>query len=162
MLDLVWRARFRWPLHLLRQVTGDARYGTEANLQALEAMGLHAYIPVTAWEPARPSFHRDRFTYDAARDVYVCPQGQLLHYLHTDHTTGRVAYRAPAAICNACPVKAQCTPGDHGRLVHRSFHADVVERVRSYQGTPAYEQALRKRKVWVEPRAPRNGYPQTC
>ena len=26
-----------------------------------------------------------------------------------------------------------------------------VERVRGYRGTPAYEQALRKRSVWVEP-----------
>jgi len=150
MLDLVWRARFRWKLRP-RQVTGDARYGTEENLHALEAMGLHAYIPVAEWKPTRPYFRLDRFAYDAARDVYVCPQGQLLRYLHTDNTTGRVAYRAPAAACNACPVKAQCTPGDHGRLVHRSFHADVVERVRGYRQTPAYEKALRKRQVWVEP-----------
>ncbi len=150
MLDLVWRARFRWKLRL-RQVTGDARYGTEENLQALEAMGLHAYIPVSEWEPTRPYFHLDRFAYDAARDVYSCPQGQLLRYLHTDNTLGRVAYRAPAAVCNACPVKAQCTPGDHGRLVHRSFYAEVVERVRAYRQTPAYEKALRKRQVWVEP-----------
>jgi transposase len=150
MLDLVWRARFRWKLRL-RQVTGDARYGTEANLCALEAMGVHAYIPVTEWEPTRPYFHLDQFIYDAARDVYLCPQGQPLRYLHTDNTLGRVAYRAPAAVCNACPVKSQCTPGEHGRLVHRSFHADVVERVRGYQQTPAYEKALRKRQVWVEP-----------
>jgi transposase len=150
MLDLVWQARFRWRLPL-RQVTGDARYGTGENLRALEAMGLRAYIPISAWEPTRPYFHLDQFAFDAARDLYVCPQGQLLRYLHTDNTLGRVAYRAPAAACNACPVKAQCTPGDHGRLVHRSFHADVVERVRGYQQTPAYEKALRKRKVWVEP-----------
>jgi transposase len=150
MLDLVWRARFRWRLHL-RQVTGDARYGTEENLQALETMGLRAYIPVSAWEPTRPYFHLDQFTYDTARDLYVCPQGQLLRYLHTDHTLGRVAYRAPAAVCNACPVKARCTPGKDGRLVHRSFCAEVVERVRGEQQTGAYEKALRKRKVWVEP-----------
>jgi hypothetical protein len=150
MLDLVWRARFRWKLRL-RQVTGDARYGTEDNLRALEGMGLRAYIPVSEWEPTRPYFHLDRFVYDAPRDVYVCPQGQLLRYLHTDNTSGRVAYRAPAAVCTACPVKAQCTPGKHGRLVHRSFCADVVERVRGYQQTPEYEKALRKRQVWVEP-----------
>jgi transposase len=150
MLDLVWRARFRWKLRL-RQVTGDARYGTEDNLRALEAMRLRVYIPVSEWEPTRPYFHLDLFAYDATRDVYICPQGHLLRYLHTDNTTGRVAYRAPAAICNTCPVKAQCTPGKHGRLVHRSFCADVVERVRGYQQTPAYEKALRKRQVWVEP-----------
>src|SRR5262249_44138707 len=143
LLDLVWRARFRWRLHL-RQAPGDARYGAEENLHALETMGLRASIPVAEWEPTRPYFHLDLFTYDATHDVYVCPQGQLLRYLHTDHTLSRVAYRAPAAVGTACPVKAQRTPGKHGRLVHRSFCADVVERVRGYQQTPTDEKALRK------------------
>ena len=40
---------------------------------------------------------------------------------------------------------------DHARLVHRSFHASYLERVRSYHQTPAYQKAMRKRKMWVEP-----------
>ncbi len=40
---------------------------------------------------------------------------------------------------------------DHGRLVHRSFHANYLERVKNYHQTPAYQKAMRKRKVWVEP-----------
>jgi hypothetical protein len=32
MLDLLWRARFRWQLPL-RQVTGDAKYGTAENIE---------------------------------------------------------------------------------------------------------------------------------
>lgn len=48
-------------------------------------------------------------------------------------------------------MKAACTPGRQGRVVHRSFHAAVQERVRAYQQTPAYEKAVRKRQVWVEP-----------
>jgi len=150
MLDLAWRVRFRWKLRP-RQVTGDSKYGTGEDLQALEAMGLRAYIPVPEWEPARPYLGLGRFTYDDARDVYVCPQGQLLRFLHTDYATQRVAYQAPAAACNACPVKAQCTPSDHGRRVHRSFYAESIERVRAYRQTPAYEKALRKRQGWVEP-----------
>ena len=46
---------------------------------------------------------------------------------------------------------AQCTPSDSGRQVHRSFHASYLERVRGYQQTLAYQKALNKRKVWVEP-----------
>jgi transposase len=72
MLDLVWRTRFRWTLRL-RQVTGDARYGAEDNLRALEAMGLRAYIPVAEWEPTRPYFHLDHFAYDATRDARRLP-----------------------------------------------------------------------------------------
>jgi hypothetical protein len=48
-------------------------------------------------------------------------------------------------------VKGECTRSNQGRLVSRSFHAEYVERVRGYHGTAAYEQALRKRNVWVEP-----------
>ena len=38
------------------------------------------------------------------------------------------------------------------RQVVRSFYADDLDRVRAYQETPAYQKALRKRSVWVEPR----------
>jgi hypothetical protein len=48
-------------------------------------------------------------------------------------------------------VKGECTRSNQGRLVSRSFHAEYVERVRGYHGTAAYEKALRKRNVWVEP-----------
>jgi transposase len=66
-------------------------------------------------------------------------------------TEGVVAYRAPATTCNACPVKTQCTESDHGRIVHRSFYANYLERVRAYHATEAYQKAMRKRQVWVEP-----------
>jgi hypothetical protein len=60
-------------------------------------------------------------------------------------------YRADAATCNACPVKSACTTSDRGRHVHRSFLADYLGRVKAYETTFAYQKALNKRKVWVEP-----------
>ena len=33
----------------------------------------------------------------------------------------------------------------------RSFGQDYIERVRAYQSTSAYQKAVRKRQVWVEP-----------
>jgi hypothetical protein len=45
----------------------------------------------------------------------------------------------------------ECTESSGGRRVHRSFFADFVEQVKGYQQTPAYQKALNKRKVWVEP-----------
>ena len=35
--------------------------------------------------------------------------------------------------------------------MHRSFHADYLDRVRGYHATEAYAKAMRKRQVWVEP-----------
>ena len=60
-------------------------------------------------------------------------------------------YRANAAICNAYPVKAECTGSDRGRMIHRSLYADYLEKVRGYHETEAYQKAIRKRQVWVEP-----------
>jgi hypothetical protein len=60
-------------------------------------------------------------------------------------------YQADAVICNACPVKAQCTASNHGRQLHRPFAADYLDRVRAYHETEAYKKAMRKREVWVEP-----------
>ena len=62
-----------------------------------------------------------------------------------------VRYHAEAVACNACPVKADCTSSSYGRVVTRSFHAAYLERVRAYHATPAYQKAMRKRAVWVEP-----------
>jgi hypothetical protein len=62
-----------------------------------------------------------------------------------------VVYRAEAAICNACPLKTACTQSNQGRQVHRCLYAEYLDRVRAYHQTPAYEKAMAKRKVWVEP-----------
>jgi hypothetical protein len=62
-----------------------------------------------------------------------------------------IEYRAAAGTCNACPVKLHCTPSKRGRHVHRSFFAEYQERVKGYHQTYAYQKAMNKRKVWVEP-----------
>jgi transposase len=150
MRDLIFRTRFRWKLRP-RHMTGDTKYGTIENIKALEDAGILAYVPLPDWEHQRPYFGPAQFTYDAEHDRYICPTGQLLNLSRMEYTAQKAAYSADAATCNACPLKAQCTPSDHGRLVHRSFHASYLERVKNYHQTPAYQKAMRKRKVWVEP-----------
>jgi Transposase DDE domain len=150
MRDLIFRTRFRWKLQP-RSVTGDTKYGTIENITALEDASIHAYIPLPDWEHQRPYFGPAQFTYDAEHDRYICPTGQLLHLSKMEYTGQKAEYRADPATCNACPLKAQCTPSNQGRQVHRSFHASYLERVRGYHQTKAYQKAMRKRKVWVEP-----------
>jgi transposase len=148
MLDLLWRVRFRWKL---RQVTGDTTYGTIANIQAVEDIGIRAYLPLPDWERNSAYFGASKFSDDAERDIYCCPQGQVLRRTHTADAELRILYQALATICRACPLKAQCTPGKTGRSIYRPFGEAYLERVRAYQQTPAYKKAMRKRKVWVEP-----------
>jgi transposase len=150
MRDLIFRTRFRWKLRP-RHVTGDTKYGTIQNIKALEDAGIRAYVPLPDWEHMTPFFGPAKFTYDATHDLYVCPHGQSLRPFHSECQAEKVEYRADAATCNACPLKAQCTSSTHGRQLHRSFHASYLERVKGYHQTKAYQKAMNKRKVWVEP-----------
>jgi transposase len=150
MLDLLWHARFQWHLRP-RQATGDTKYGTIENIKALEDQGIRAYIPLPDWEHMTPYYGPSKFTYDSTHNLYICPNDQPLHLSRMEYKAEKAEYRADAATCNACPLKAQCTPSDSGRQVHRSFHAAYLERVKSYHQTEAYQKAMRKRKAWVEP-----------
>jgi Transposase DDE domain len=151
MLDLLGHVRFRWRVRP-RQITGDTKYGTLENIKAIEEAGMRAYIPLFNRENEHGAYYgSSRFTYDALHDCYICPAGQPLHLSRREYQAEKAEYQADAVTCNACLLKAKCMPSPSGRQVHRSFHADYLERVKGYYQTAAYQRALRKRKVWVEP-----------
>lgn len=150
ILDLIWRIVFRWHLRP-SQATGDMMYGTTEIIKALEDAHIRAYIPV-AERGQRPGYYGTaQFTYDAVHDQFTCPQGQILRPAYRLEGSQEVQYRADAATCNACPVKSACTESNRGRHVHRPFLAAYLDRVKAYESTFAYQKALNKRKVWVEP-----------
>lgn len=150
ILDLIWRILFRWHIRP-SQATGDMMYGTTEIIKALEDAHIRAYIPIAERGQRTGYYGLAQFIYDPVQDQYRCPQGQVLSFFRRELEVQLTEYRADAAICNACPVKKLCTPGNKGRQVHRSFFADDLERVKGYSQTFAYQKALRKRQVWVEP-----------
>jgi hypothetical protein len=150
MLDLLWHVYFRWRVRP-RHVTGDTKYGTFENIKPIEDAHIRAYVPLPDWEHKTAYYGPAQFTYDPVHDQYRCPQGQLLLPTHREEQAQLVEYRAAAGTCNACPLKPHCTPNKRGRHVHRSFFADYQERVKGYHQTDAYQRAMNKRKVWVEP-----------
>jgi transposase len=151
MLDQLRRVMFRWKVRPKR-VIADTTYGTAENIREVEESGIRAYVPLPDWDQRTPYYGPSLFPYDAEQDVYHCPQGATLRRRKANHTTRKIViYRADATVCNACPMKAACTPSEHGRGIARSFDADYLERVRGYHETEEYEKAMRKRKVWIEP-----------
>ena len=140
----------RWGARV-RRVVGDSTYGTKENIAAVEKASIGAYLSTTDFEKKSPYYGSSRFVYEPERDLYRCPQGEPLR-LYTHSYTERVTkYRAQSQACNACPSKPECTPGNNGRVVRRSFDEGFLERVLAYRETEPYKKALRKRKVWVEP-----------
>ena len=151
MLDLLWSTLFRRRIRP-RQVTGDAKYGTRENVAAIEKAGIRAYAAIPNFDFRDTGyFGPGHFRYHARGDHYVYPAGQILRFQNKDHRNCRKRYRASPKICNACTLKAECTPSDYGRVLYRPLEEDFYDRVRGYRGTPPYEKALRKRSVWVEP-----------
>ena len=57
----------------------------------------------------------------------------------------------PLGVCNACVVKSRCTNSKSGRHIRRSFFQDILDQATAYRHTFAYQKAMRKRQVWIEP-----------
>jgi hypothetical protein len=150
MLDLEPWVRFRWKLHP-RIAVGDTKYGTLVNIVGLEQDGMRAYLAVPDPSVRTKLYGQERFQYDAERDGYICPHGQFLPLSSFDRYQQAFIYRTSPKICNACPLKPECTTSRYGRMVRRSLVQDYLDRIRTYRTTPAYQKALRKRSVWIEP-----------
>jgi hypothetical protein len=107
MLELLFRSCFRWRLHP-RSVTADAAYGTTENIAAIEKAGIRAYMALVDHEKRASLFGRDAFTYDAEKDLYTCPKGELLvRRGYDDYRERSVRYAARPSVCN---VRARSKP----------------------------------------------------
>jgi transposase len=148
-LDQFRRTLFRRKLHPKR-VIGDTAYGTMEIIGAIEGAGIRMYTPLPDWDRPYSYFPTSRFTYDAEQDVYRCPQGETLPLRWVDQKRELKQYRARASACRDCPLRAECTSSKQGRIVYRSCHAELLDRVRGYHGTRAFEKAMWKRSIWLE------------
>jgi hypothetical protein len=149
-LDLLWQARARWQLRP-HHATGAKAYGTMEISRALEEQGVRAYLVLPDPDHATPCFGTGAFHSDSVTDTYTCPGGAALPYSRADRPDPLYLYQAPAASCNACPLKARCTTSDQGRMVSRHYDEAFRDRVRAYQQTEVDQKARRTRSVWVEP-----------
>lgn len=150
MLDLAHWVCARWKLKP-KIAVGDTKFGTIPNIVGLEREGVLAYLPMTDFGGRTGFYAAEQFQYDAERDLYVCPQGQVLKRYAERKREEVILYRVKPKICNRCPVKAQCTNSQSGRHIFRSIFQECIDRVRGYAQTEDFKKALRKRQVWVEP-----------
>jgi transposase len=150
LLDLIDWTCSRW--HLEPKIaTGDAKYGTVPNIVGLGERGIKAYLPTPDLSKRSEYYSSDLFQYDAENDQYICPQEHILPLWSRRKSEENFVYRAEAKVCDACPVKEECTGSKSGRHIFRSFHQEYIDKVKAYHETKAYKKAMRKRSVWVEP-----------
>jgi Transposase DDE domain len=132
------------------------KYGTVENITAVEESGIRAYLRLhEAGGRGRDFFPKSAFTYDAEKDLYICPAGETLRALGDPQdirSRGKVVtYRARGSVCAECSLKPRCTTNKNGRSLRRAPKDEYIDLVRTYMQTEPYQKAIRKRKVWIEP-----------
>jgi len=92
-------------------------------------------------------FRKDEFRYDAGRDAYVCPAGQLLTPIRHGRLRDleKIDYGNPKA-CRVCPLRARCT--NDVRSVSRLENEDALDRMA--ERLKARPQILGRRREIVE------------
>lgn len=150
ILDLVDWVRSTWRLEP-KIAVGDTKYGTVPNIVGLEERGIKAYLPTSDFSNRTKYYPAGLFQYDPENDYYICPQGQTLHLVSRRRSEQVFVYKPKPDVCNACPVKTECTGSKSGRHIFRSFFQEHLDRVEVYRQTAEYQKAMRKRSVWVEP-----------
>lgn len=139
------------------ETVADAGYSSGAQLAGAEARGFPVVVR-TPQEPQRPidpagAYARSRFTYEAGRDVVVCPRGEVLHFervlpAHAGHHEAR---RYRCASFRTCPVRAQCSGDRKGRAIDLDRFYAAGQRQREKQRAAVNQQHLTQRMAIVEP-----------
>ena len=135
---------------------GDCAYGDGATRQAFADAGrvLHAKVPVL---PNHGGFPKTAFPSDLdapTGPACTCPGG------HTTTTTypaarGRRLFIFPAAVCAACPLRAQCLTdpngrrpaGRRGRTILLHPQEALLQAARAFQRNPAFGEVRRRRQT---------------
>ena len=81
-------------------------------------------------EEGKRRYHKSNFHYDAAEDIYVCPEGKELKRWAEQKREGKpspIVYRGES--CGECPVREHCTTGE-ARTVSRDGRESLLEAMR--------------------------------
>ena len=136
------------------EVVADRGYHNGPQVARCVAANITPLVPAPSavGRAASPAFAKERFAYQAERDVYQCPAGAELAFQFASEERGETyRYYENAAACAGCPLRARCTsqrdPGQ-GRRIKRWAKEHVVEAMA--HRVAARPEAARLRKSLVE------------
>jgi hypothetical protein len=129
----------------------DTGYFSGEQLSEAERKKLPVLVPVQE-ESAKGPYAKSHFQYDPARDGYVCPQGELLAREGPRKPTVDRPYSTTIYRCHnaTCPVRAQCTAGQRGRIIRRTPFEEAITRQQQKNEQPASQILLSLRKEIIE------------
>lgn len=118
------------------ETIGDCAYGDGPTRQQFAAAErtLIAKVPATT---NQGRFPKTAFRIDLDELSCTCPAGQVTHDLRPAADGGGVLHFA-AAVCGACPLRAQCVRGAGGRTVQLHPQEALLQTARDLQNSPAF------------------------
>ena len=149
---------------LPQELTADAGFGSEENLEFMENNQIEAYVKYNYFDKeqhdggaSKGEFHVDNLYYNESLDCYFCPMGQPMTFIGTKTSKTKTGYQITlscyqAQNCRECPIHGRCHKRKSNRIIEvshrgRELKAKAKERLLSEKGI-----CHRKRRpVDVEP-----------
>lgn len=130
----------------------DTGYWGGAAIAKAEKLQLPVLVNEQAESSTKGEFSKSNFTYDAERNAYVCPRGEVLALEGTWSATTGKDYSTSLYRCRntECPVRTDCTTSKKGRSIKRTEHADALDRNAAKLRDPNLRALVRKRKSIIE------------
>lgn len=133
-------------------VCADSAYANGLNAQGCAGRGVRLVSPprVPRNHHSGDKFSIEQFSYDAQRDVFICPAGkELVQAGRMTGRQGRYKYRARQTDCRVCPLKDRCTSGAMRCLNAGEHHAALV-RLRADSQRADFKALYRRRAPVIE------------
>ncbi|MDP3615799.1 MAG: IS1182 family transposase [Rubrivivax sp.] len=127
----------------------DRGYYEGHEIRQCEEAGIATLVPkpLTSNSKAEGRFDKRDFVYDADKNEYRCPAGQIAIHRFTAEERGKTMHKYWPSACPNCPLKIQCTTGDY-RRISRWEHEGVLEVVQQrLDEAPAEVARLRRQTV---------------
>jgi uncharacterized protein (UPF0179 family) len=144
----------------------DSKYGTLDNYVTCHDRKIKAHIP--SLEQTRKGTGRQKgifskgvFIYDYAKDVFICPAGQILKKRKYRKKRKHYEYAASKKACNSCPLKENCTRSKTGRTLKRHVRQDDIDLTLTESMSAESKKDIKTRQHLMErsfARAKRYGY----
>ena len=127
------------------ETDGDCAYGGGETRQAFADAGrtIVAKVPTPSNQGCFP---KTAFVLDLEATSATCPAGQTTQDFKPSPTGGG-QFRFTAAVCAACPLRAQCVRGAGGRTVAVHPHERLLQEARAFQASPAFTEYRRRRQM---------------
>ncbi|MCX6640236.1 MAG: IS1182 family transposase [bacterium] len=137
------------------EISADAGYATGSSQVFLEENSIDAYMPDQYLETDKVKsdapFTRDKFSYDAQKDAFTCPEGKILKLLQVRRQQGINIRTYRCAHCPACPHQRQCVLHGKRRTLKVSQTEIFRDAMRVKLASPEGHRKYQKRQATVEP-----------